>query len=169
MRKKKLTKWSLFWRCGREFSTGWLLIATVAMVLGVFIGIIHHTGACTILFAEGGMILSFLLLLLVLLLYGQGKGFLLLRRQERLFGFRFADEGLNPDFPDERWFLTTDCYLLAFRRGFIRKTGKIRKLYYGRNLCVMSILDCERRKHRIRGFEEDLLALKRWVAAGETQ
>ncbi len=169
MRKKKLTKWSLFWRCGREFSTGWLLIATVAMVLGVFIGIIHHTGACTILFAEGGMILSFLLLLLVLLLYGQGKGFLLLRRQERLFGFRFADEGLNPDFPDERWFLTTDCYLLAFRRGFIRKTGKIRKLYYGRNLCVMSILDCERRKHRIRGFEPDLLALKRWVAAGETQ
>ena len=33
----------------------------------------------------------------------------------------------------------------------------------------MSILDCERRKHRIRGFEEDLLALKRWVATGETQ
>ena len=171
MRKKILTKWSLFWRCGREFSTGWLLIATVAMLLGVFIGIIHHTGAGTILFAEGGMILSFLLLLLVLLLYGQGKGFLLLCRQERLFGFRFADEGLNPDFPGERWFLTTDFYLLAFRRGFIHKTGKIRILDEGRGkrLCTMAVLDCEGKKHRIRGFEPDLLALKRWVAAGETQ
>ena len=169
MRKKRLTKWSLFWRCGRELSSGWLLIAAVAIVLGVFIGIIHHTGAGTILFAEVGMIVSFLLLLLVLLLFGQGKGFLLLRRQERLFGFRFADEGLDPDFPGERWFLTTDFYLLAFRRGFIRKTGKIRRLYEGRDICTMAVLDCEGKKHRIRGFEEDLLALKKWVAAGETQ
>ena len=171
MRKKILTKWSLFWRCSREFSTGWLLIATVAMVLGVFIGIIHHTGACTILFAEGGMILSFLLLLLVLLLYGQGKGFLLLCRQERLFGFRFADEGLNPDFPGERWFLTTDFYLLAFRRGFIRKTGKIQVQSgrHGKELCVMNVLDCAGRKHRLRGFKPELMALKQWVAAGETK
>ena len=117
------------------------------------------------------MIVSFLLLLLVLLLFGQGKGFLLLRRQERLFGFRFADEGLNPDFPDERWFLTTDFYLLAFRRGFIHKTGKIRILDEGRGkrLCTMAVLDCEGKKHRIRGFEPDLLALKQWVAAGKPQ
>ena len=117
------------------------------------------------------MILSFLLLLLVLLLYGQGKGFLLLRRQERLFGFRFADEGLDPDLPNERWFLSTDFWLIAFRRGFIRKTGKSRTLDEGRGkrLCTMAVLDCEGKKHRIRGFEPDLLALKQWVAAGETQ
>ena len=117
------------------------------------------------------MILSFLLLLLVLLLYGQGKGFLLLHRQERLFGFRFADEGLDPDSADERWFLTTDCYLLAFRRGFIRKTGKIRTLDEGRGkrLCTMAVLDCEGKKHRIRGFEPDLLALKQWAANVENE
>ena len=169
MRKKKLTKWSLFWRCGRELSSAWLLIAGVATVLGVFIGVLHPTGVGTILFAAGGMALSFLLLLPVLLLIGQGKGLLLLRRQERLFGFRFDDEGLDPEDPDGQWFLSSDFYLLAFRRGFIRKTGKIRKLYDGRNLCVMTILDCEGKKHRLRGFEPDLLALKRWVANVENE
>ena len=171
MEKKKLTKGKLFWRCGRELSSFWLLITTVALVLGVLLGIIHHTGAGTILLAGGGMVLLFLLLLLVLLLLGQGKGFLLLRRQERLFGFRFDDEVPDPACPDERWFMSTDFYLLAFRRGFIRKTGKIQvqSARYGKELCVMNVLDCAGRKHRLRGFKPELMALKQWVAAGETK
>lgn len=164
MKKKNLTKWSLFFRCGKEFSSVWSLIAAIALILEVFIGIKHQQRPGIILFVAAGGIACFLLLLLILLLFGQWKGFWLLDKQEKLFGFRFEDEGLDSEHPDGHWFLSTGFYLLAFRRGFICKTGKIRKLYEGRSICVMNIQDCEGKKHRIRGFEKDLLALKQWAA-----
>ena len=164
MKKKKRTKWSLFWRCSKAFSSLWLLIASIALILTVSIGIMHRGRPETILLVAAWLIVCFLLLLLVLLLLGQGKGFWLLYRQEKLLGFRFKGEDLDSEHPDGHWFLSTDYYLLAFRRGFIYKTGRIRKLYEGRSLCVMSILDCEGKKHQLRGFEPDLLALKQWAA-----
>ena len=169
MKKKKLTKGKLFWRCGKEFRSFWTLIPVLALAGGVLGGLLYHLGLWKSLALFLFLAIILYLVFLVVFLFGRWKGFLLLLRQERLFGLRFADEGLYPVLPNERWFLSTDFYLLAFRRGFIRKTGKIRKLYYGRNLCVMNILDCEGKEHRIRGLEPELLALKRWVAAGEKQ
>ena len=169
MKKKKLTKGRLFWRCGKEFRSIWTLIPVLALAGGVLGGLLYHLGLREVLTLSLFLTALLYLVFLVVFLFGRWKGFLLLLRQEQLFGFRFAEENLDPEQPDERWFLSTDFYLLAFRRGFIRKTGKIRKLYYGRNLCVMNILDCEGRKHRIRGLEPELLALKRWAAAGEKQ
>ena len=169
MKKKKLTKGRLFWRCGKEFRSIWRLIPALALTGGVLGGLLYHLGLWKSLTLSLFLTALLYLVFLVVFLFGRWKGFLLLLRQARLFGFRFAEENLDPEQPDERWFLSTDFYLLAFRRGFIRKTGKIRKLYYGRNLCVMNILDCEGKEHRIRGLEPELLALKRWVAAGEKQ
>ena len=169
MKKKKLTKGRLFWRCGKEFRSIWTLIPVLALAGGVLGGLLYHLGLREVLTLSLCMAAVWYLVFLVLFRSSICHAVRLGLRQEQLFGFRFAEENLDPEQPDERWFLSTDFYLLAFRRGFIRKTGKIRKLYYGRNLCVMNILDCEGRKHRIRGLEPELLALKRWAAAGEKQ
>ena len=169
MKKKKLTKGKLFWRCGKEFRSIWRLIPALALTGGILGGLLYHLGLREVLTLSLFLTALLYLVFLVVFLFGRWKGFLLLLRQERLFGFRFAEENLDPEQPDERWFLSTDFYLLAFRRGFIRKTGKIQKLYDGRGLCAMAILDCQGRKHRIRGVEPELLALKRWAAAGEKQ
>lgn len=169
MKKKKLTKGRLFWRCGKDFRAILLSVPAIALAGGVLGGLLYHLGLRKILALSLYLAAILYLVFLVVFLLGRWKGFLLLLRQERLFDFRFAEENLDPEQPDERWFLSTDFYLLVFRRGFIRKTGKIQKLYDGRNLCVMNILDCEGKEHRIRGLEPELLALKRWVAAGEKQ
>ena len=169
MKKKKLTKGRLFWRCGKDLRSILLSVPAIALAGGVLGGLLYHLGLRKILALSLCMAAVWYLVFLVLFLLGRWKGFLLLLRQERLFGFRFDDEDLDPEQPDERWFLSTDSQLIAFRRGFIRKTGKIRRLYEGRDICTMAVLDCEGKKHRIRGFGPDLLALKRWVAAGEKQ
>lgn len=169
MKEKKLTKGKLFWRCGKGIASAWLLILSFVLVAGVIEGILHHTRVLIILFISVLEVFLLCMILLVVFLSGQGKGLFLLRRQEKLFGFRFADEGLDSEHPDDRWFLSTDFYLLAFRRGYIRKTGKIRRLYEHRSLGVIEILDCEGKKHRIRGFEPELLALKQWVASGQAK
>ena len=169
MKKKKLTKGRLFWRCGKDLRSILLSVPAIALAGGVLGGLLYHLGLGKILALSLYMAAVWYLVFLVLFLLGRWKGFLLLLRQERLFGFRFADEGLDPDYPNEQWFLSADFWLIAFRRGFIRKTGKIRRLYEGRSLCTMAVLDCEGKKHRIRGFEEDLLALKRWVANVENE
>ena len=169
MKKKKLTKGRLFWRCGKDLRSILLSVPAIALAGGVLCGLLYHLGLRKILALSLYLAAVWYLVFLVLFLLGRWKGFLLLRRQERLFGFRFADEDLEPDLPDERWFLSTDSQLIAFRRGFIRKTGKIRRLYEGRDICTMAVLDCEGKKHRIRGFEPDLLALKQWVAVGKPQ
>lgn len=169
MKKKKLTKGRLFWRCGKEFRSIWLLVPAIALIGGVLAGLLYHLGLREVLTLSLFLTALLYLVFLVVFLFGRWKGFLLLLRQERLFGFRFAEENLDPEQPDERWFLSTDSQLIAFRRGFIRKTGKIRRLYEGRDICTMAVLDCEGKKHRIRGFEPDLLALKQWVASGQAK
>ena len=171
MKKKKLTKGRLFWRCGKDLRSILLSAPAIALAGGVLGGLLYHLGLRKILALSLYLAAILYLVFLVVFLLGRWKGVLLLRRQERLFGFRFADEGLDPDLPNERWFLSTDFWLIAFRRGFIRKTGKIRTLDEGRGkrLCTMAVLDCEGKKHRIRGFEPDLLALKQWVAASKPQ
>ena len=169
MGKKKLTKGKLFWRCGKEFRSVWTLSPVLALAGGVLGGLLFHLRLRKILALSLFLAVLLYLVFLVVFLFGRWKGFLLLLRQERLFGFRFADEDLDPEQPDERWFLSTDFWLLAFRRGFLHKTGKIRRLYEGRDICTMAVLDCEGKKHLLRDFEPDLLALKRWVAAGEKQ
>ena len=169
MKKKKLTKGRLFWRCGKDLRSILLSVPAIALAGGVLCGLLYHLGPRKILALSLCMAAILYLVFLVVFLLGRWKGVLLLRRQERLFGFRFADEDLDPEQPDERWFLSTDFWLLAFRRGFLHKTGKIRRLYEGRDICTMAVLDCEGKKHRIRGFEPDLLALKQWVAVGKPQ
>ena len=169
MKKKKLTKGRLFWRCGKDYRSIWRFIPALTLTGGILAGLLYHLGLREVLTLSLFLTALLYLVFLVVFLFGRWKGFLLLLRQERLFGFRFDDEDLDPEQPDERWFLSTDFYLLVFRRGFIRKTGKIQKLYDGRNLCVMNILDCEGKEHRIRGLEPDLLALKQWVASGQAK
>ena len=169
MKKKKLTKGRLFWRCGKDYRSIWRFIPALTLTGGILAGLLYHLGLREVLTLSLFLTALLYLVFLVVFLFGRWKGFLLLLRQERLFGFRFAEENLDPEQPDERWFLSTDSQLIAFRRGFIRKTGKIRRLYEGRDICTMAVLDCEGRKHRIRGFEPELLALKRWAAAGEKQ
>ena len=169
MKKKKLTKGRLFWRCGKDYRSIWRFIPAIALIGGVLGGPLYHLGLWEVLTLSLFLAALLYLVFLLVLLMGQWKGFLLLLRQERLFGFRFAEENLDPEQPDDRWFLSTDFYLLAFRRGYIRKTGKIRRLYEHRSLGVIEILDCEGKKHRIRGFEPELLALKQWVASGQAK
>ncbi len=169
MKKKKLTKGRLFWRCGKDFRSILLSVPAIALAGGVLGGLLYHLGLWEVLTLSLFLTALLYLVFLVVFLFGRWKGFLLLLRQERLFGFRFAEENLDPEQPDERWFLSTDSQLIAFRRGFIRKTGKIRRLYEGRDICTMAVLDCEGRKHRIRGFEPELLALKRWAANVENK
>ena len=169
MKKKKLTKGKLFWRCGKDYRSIWRFIPALTLTGGILAGLLYHLGLREVLTLSLFLTALLYLVFLVVFLFGRWKGVLLLLRQERLFGFRFAEENLDPEQPDERWFLSTDFYLLAFRRGFICKWGKIRKRCEGRGLCAMAILDCQGSKHRIRGLEPELLALKRWAAAGEKQ
>ena len=169
MKKKKLTKGRLFWRCGKDYRSIWRFIPALTLTGGILAGLLYHLGLREVLTLSLFLTALLYLVFLVVFLFGRWKGFLLLLRQERLFGFRFDDEDLDPERPDERWFLSTDSQLIAFRRGFIRKTGKIRRLYEGRDICTMAILDCQGRKHRICGVEPELLALKRWVASGQAK
>ncbi len=169
MKKKKLTKGRLFWRCGKDYRSIWRFIPALTLTGGILAGLLYHLGLREVLTLSLFLTALLYLVFLVVFLFGRWKGFLLLLRQERLFGFRFAEENLDPEQPDDRWFLSTDFYLLAFRRGYIRKTGKIRRLYEHRSLGVIEILDCEGKKHRIRGFEPELLALKQWVASGQAK
>ena len=111
MKKKKLTKGRLFWRCGKDFRSILLSVPAIALAGGVLGGLLYHLGLWEVLTLSLFLTALLYLVFLVVFLFGRWKGFLLLLRQERLFGFRFAEENLDPEQPDERWFLSTDSQL----------------------------------------------------------
>ena len=163
----RLTKWQLWLRCGKGLSSVWTLITAVALIVHIVIGIVYHAGVWTLLALSVLMVLLLYLILLVVLLFGQWKGLFLLRRQEKLFGFCFAEEDLDQARLDDRWFISTDFYLLAFRRGFIIKAGTIRVLDSKSSSSTMTIMDCEGKKHRIRANYLELIELKKWLKSQE--
>ncbi|MBR5342958.1 MAG: hypothetical protein IK149_03580 [Oscillospiraceae bacterium] len=164
MERKRLTKWTLIWRSAKEVAGAFSVIfGLVALFLFVG-GLLHHTALPTLLLLTGAYLLLMELMVLIIVQLGLIKGLFLLAQQEKLFGFRFSDENLDPDNPDGRWFISTDFYLLAFRRGYISRGGKIRELS-GWGMSEMELWDCEGKKHRIRGKYKDLKALKQWLDA----
>ena len=161
MDRKKLTKWTLIWRSAKELTGGFsLIIGFVVMVLIVG-GVIRHRPASILVPLLCVYVAVMAALALIVASLGFARGLRLLRRQEKLFGFRFSDEELDADRPDGRWFISTDFYLLAFRRDFIGRVGKIRALS-GWGMSELLLWDCEGKKHKIRGKYMELKALKRW-------
>lgn len=162
MERKRLTKGTLVWRSAKELTGGFSFLIAAVLLYIIIVGIVHHTPSSTMIPLLCFYVLVMYGLVLVVAMLGFAKGLRLLRRQEKLFGFRFSDEELDPERPDGRWFISTDFYLLAFRRDFIGRVGKIHALS-GWGLSEMLLWDCEGKKHKIRGKYIQLKALKRWL------
>ncbi len=163
MRERYCTKWLLVKRCTKPLRRPMLALWAAYVLFFTICSLVRHTAPYTILMVNGFWTLFVLLLFLVLSLVGAIPGFLLLRRQERCLGFRFADEKIPLDRPDARWFISCDFYLTAFRRGFLRKTGKIHRIG-NRGLCKMAVLDFQGKRYVIRDDRETLSNRKRWHA-----
>lgn len=162
MKKKKLTKWTLIWRRSKEFTGGMSLIIAVGLLGFTVMNVIYHNPLSISIQLSVLYLIGMYFIVFIVVLSLTAKGLFLLHRQERLFGIRFSDEDIDPDHLDRRWFITKNGYLLAFRRGFISKTGKIHRLY-NNGLSEMYLWDCEGERHKVRCHYLELEALKTWL------
>ena len=161
MQKKKLTKWSLIWRSARQLVRVFSLQTGLMLIFFTILDLIRHTPFLTALSLNGFFILFMFLATALISLSCFVKGLRLLHRQERLFGFRFSGEELDPEQPDSRWFICTDGTFLAFRRGFLQKADKIHRINYSRG--EVHVWDCEGKRHRLACDWRKLQALKQWI------
>lgn len=148
-----------------SISCGWL--AGFLMGLYLILGLIQKgplTAYQIFLFSLFGGPVLMLLLWLFLFLIGPLPGLLRLRREERLLGIKYKEDG--PDtMPDPRWFVFCErCRVLIFYQGYLSSAGCLRKLpsrFLPR--AEMLVTDCTGRAFRIVGGSLELKRLQKWI------
>jgi len=89
-------------------------------------------------------------------------GLLLLRRQEKILGFTFEEEGLTEIKTNDTWYLSCEgARVLAIRRGFIRKVWKPHRV--GNFLWKLKIEDINGKRHIVKAHLSDIEELIDWL------
>ena len=89
-------------------------------------------------------------------------GLLLLRRQEKILGFTFEEEGLTEIKTNEKWYLSCEgAKVLAIRGGFIRRAWKPQ--HVGNFLWKLRIEDTNGKCHIVKAHLSDLEGLIDWL------
>ena len=162
-------KCALLRRSMRECDRACILLTAIAAVFFVIAGLITRAstgyGVGTILLlAAAPALLVAGILRLACFLGAPLSGLIRLRRQEELLGGRLAEEA--PDGEANRlWYIACGPgTFLVFRRGYLRKIGKLRPLY-ARGLPKAGFYAIDRTGRRIwiRGSYQEIRMLREWA------
>ena len=162
-------RYALLRRSMRECDKVCILMAAILAALFMIAGLIARASTgygvgTVLLFAALSAVLVAGILWLACFLGGPLSGLIRLRRQEKLLGRRLAEEAPEGE-ANRLWYVACERgTFLAFRRGYLRKIGKLRPLY-ARGLPRAGFYAIDRTGRRIwiaGGYQETKL-LRDWA------
>ena len=162
-------RYALLRKSMRECDRVCILLAAIMTVVFLIAGLIARASTgygvgTVLLFTVMLALLVAGILWLACFLGGPLPGLIRLRRQEKLLGQRLAEEA--PDGETNRlWYIACEQgTFLAFRRGYLRKIGKLRPLY-ARGLPKAGFYAIDRTGRRIwiAGSYREVRLLREWA------